>query len=244
MKERLRPIFRQARELDTYVHIDMEHYAYKDLTLQIFKEVCLEEEFRDWPDCGIVVQAYLPEAREDLEDLLKWVKRRGTPIWIRLVKGAYWDYETVVAEYRGWPCPVYTEKWQSDANFEQQTEFLMRHSDWLRPAIASHNLRSLSHAIAWARVLGLPDQAWEIQMLYGMAEEQQQLFTEMGHRVRVYMPFGEAIPGMAYLVRRLLENTSNDSFLRHAYDTSVDIADLLRKPQAQEQRLVGFQPSG
>ena len=67
-------------------------------------------------------------------------------------------------------------------------------------------------------------------MLYGMAEEQQQLFSELGHRVRVYMPFGEAIPGMAYLVRRLLENTSNDSFLRHAYDTDVDVADLLRSP--------------
>jgi len=76
----------------------------------------------------------------------------------------------------------------------------------------------------------VPQQAWEIQMLYGMAEEQQQLFTELGHRVRVYMPFGEAIPGMAYLVRRLLENTSNDSFLRHAYDTSVNVADLLQSP--------------
>ncbi|MCA9078826.1 MAG: proline dehydrogenase family protein, partial [Planctomycetaceae bacterium] len=87
-----------------------------------------------------------------------------------------------------------------------------------------------SHAIAWAKALDLPPQSWEIQMLYGMAEEQQQLFSELGHRVRVYMPFGEAIPGMAYLVRRLLENTSNDSFLRHAYDTSVDVADLLKAP--------------
>ncbi|MEZ6146557.1 MAG: proline dehydrogenase family protein [Planctomycetaceae bacterium] len=231
VKARLRPILRAAREHDAYIHIDMEHYAYKDLTLQIFKEVFLEDEFRDWPDCGVVIQAYLPEAGNDLEDLLSWVKDRGTPVWVRLVKGAYWDYETVVAEYRGWPCPVYQEKWQSDANFEEQTEFLMRNHEWLRPAIASHNLRSLSHAIAWANVLEVPQQAWEIQMLYGMAEEQQQLFAELGHRVRVYMPFGQAIPGMAYLVRRLLENTSNDSFLRHAYDTSVDVADLLKAPQ-------------
>ncbi|MCA9056788.1 MAG: proline dehydrogenase family protein, partial [Planctomycetaceae bacterium] len=106
VKSRLRPILRAAREQDAFVNIDMEHYAYKDLTLQIFKEVFSEDEFRDWPDCGIVVQAYLPEAHDDLEALLSWVKERGTPIWVRLVKGAYWDYETVVAEYRGWPCPV------------------------------------------------------------------------------------------------------------------------------------------
>ncbi len=233
VKERLRPILRAAREHDAFVNIDMEHYAYKDLTLRIFQEVFTEDEFRDWPDCGIVVQAYLPEAHDDLENLLSWVKERGTPAWVRLVKGAYWDYETVVAEYRGWPCPVYQQKWESDANFEEQTEFLMRNHEWLRPAIASHNLRSLSHAIAWARVLGVPQQAWEIQMLYGMAEEQQRLFSELGHRVRVYMPFGQAIPGMAYLVRRLLENTSNDSFLRHAYDTSVNVADLLRSPHTE-----------
>jgi RHH-type proline utilization regulon transcriptional repressor/proline dehydrogenase/delta 1-pyrroline-5-carboxylate dehydrogenase len=67
-------------------------------------------------------------------------------------------------------------------------------------------------------------------MLYGMAEEQQQLFSELGHRVRVYTPFGELIPGMAYLVRRLLENTSNDSFLRHAYDESTSLDDLFRRP--------------
>ena len=230
VKARLRPILRAAREQDAYVHVDMEHYAYKDLTLEIFQQVMIEDEFRDWPNCGIVVQAYLPEAEQDLQQLLDWVQKRGTPIWVRLVKGAYWDYETVVSAYRGWPCPVYTEKWRSDDNFERQTAFLMQHREWLRPAIASHNLRSLSHAIAWSRVLNVPGPAWEIQMLYGMAEEQQQLFSELGHRVRVYTPFGELIPGMAYLVRRLLENTSNDSFLRHAYDESVAIEDLLRRP--------------
>jgi RHH-type proline utilization regulon transcriptional repressor/proline dehydrogenase/delta 1-pyrroline-5-carboxylate dehydrogenase len=230
VKNRLRPVLRLAREQDAYVHVDMENYSYKDLTLEIFEQVMMEDEFRDWPDCGIVIQAYLPEAHADLERLLAWTKKRGTPIWIRLVKGAYWDYETVVSSYRGWPCPVYTEKWQSDDNFERQTEFLFRNREWLRPAIASHNLRSLAHAIAWSRALDVPRGAWEIQMLYGMAEEQQQLFSEQGHRVRVYTPFGELIPGMAYLVRRLLENTSNDSFLRHAYDDSVSVEALFRRP--------------
>ena len=230
VKERLRPILRAARERDAYVHVDMEHYAYKDLTLEIFQQVMMEDEFRDFPDCGIVIQAYLPDAENDLKALLKWVKKRGTPIWVRLVKGAYWDYETVIAEYRGWPVPVFMEKWQSDANFEQQTAFLMQNRDWLRPQIASHNLRSLANTIAWGEVLEIPKPNWEIQMLYGMAEEQQTLFSELGHRVRVYTPFGELIPGMAYLVRRLLENTSNDSFLRHAYDQDVDVVELLENP--------------
>ncbi|TWT56789.1 Bifunctional protein PutA [Thalassoglobus neptunius] len=236
VKERLRPIFRLARELNAYVHIDMENYECKPLTLQIFQEILMEDEFRDWPDCGIVIQAYLPDAGDDLQSLLSFAKERGTSIGIRLVKGAYWDYETITAEYRGWPCPVYTNKWESDHNFEVQTRFLFENYKYLRPAIASHNLRSLAHAIAWAEELKIPANAWEIQMLYGMAEEQQQLFSELGHRVRIYTPFGQLLPGMSYLVRRLLENTSNESFLRLAYDQSRSIDELLKDPQLTGQQ--------
>ncbi len=230
VKGRLRPLLRTAREHGAYVHVDMEQFAYKDLTLEIFKQVLVEREFRDVTDVGIVIQTYLPEAGADLEALLEWAKERGTPVWVRLVKGAYWDYETVVAQAHGWPVPVYQQKWQSDENFERQTRFLMENHEWLRPAIASHNLRSLAHAAAWARVLDIPTAAYEIQMLYGMGEEQARLFSEMGHRVRQYVPFGELIPGMAYLVRRLLENTSNDSFLRHSFTENVTVEDLLMKP--------------
>jgi proline dehydrogenase len=230
VKESLRPIFRLARRQDAFVNVDMEHFTYKDLTLQIFREICMEEEFRDWPDCGIVIQTYLSDAGEDLEMLHEWAQQRGTPVWVRLVKGAYWDFETISAEYRGWPFPVYREKWQTDENFERQTRFLMENHAWLRPAIASHNLRSLAHAMAWAEELGVNQRDWEIQMLYGMAEETQQLLSEMGYRVRIYTPFGELLPGMSYLVRRLLENTSNESFLRHAYDNDVSIDELLRNP--------------
>jgi len=230
VKERLRPLLRSARERDAYVHVDMEHYAYKDLTLEIFKQVLLEDEFRDFPDVGIVIQAYLPDAERDLVDLLEWVKGRGTPIWVRLVKGAYWDYETVVARARGWPIPVYLQKWESDQNFERQTRFLMENHAWLRPQLASHNLRSLAHAVAWAQAMDIPRAAFEIQMLYGMGGDQAQVFAEMGHRVRIYTPFGELIPGMAYLVRRLLENTSNDSFLRQSFRENVSVENLLMSP--------------
>jgi RHH-type proline utilization regulon transcriptional repressor/proline dehydrogenase/delta 1-pyrroline-5-carboxylate dehydrogenase len=230
VKRRLRPLLRAAREHDAYVHVDMEQYAYKDLTLDIFKQVLMEDEFRDFPDVGIVIQTYLPDARRDLEDLLEWVKHRGTAVWVRLVKGAYWDYETVVAKANDWSIPVYQQKWQSDENFERQARFLMENYEWLRPALASHNLRSLAHGIAWAKVLEVPSAAYEIQMLYGMGGEQAQLFSEMQQRVRVYTPFGELIPGMAYLVRRLLENTSNDSFLKQSYSQDVPVEDLLMNP--------------
>ncbi|MGE3316953.1 MAG: proline dehydrogenase family protein, partial [Planctomycetaceae bacterium] len=250
VKSRLRPLLRAARKHDAYVHVDMEQYEYKDLTLAIFKDVLLEEEFRDFPDAGIVIQAYLPEAERDLADLRDWAEKRGTPVSVRLVKGAYWDFETVVSKYRGWPVPVYQQKWESDANYERQTRYLMENANWLRPALASHNMRSLAHGIAWARKLGVPSSAYEIQMLYGMGGELAQLFAEAGHRVRVYTPFGELIPGMAYLVRRLLENTSNDSFLRQSFAENVSVEDLLMKPAdvgarapkpRQEEEPPGFQ---
>lgn len=227
---RLRPILRAARECEAFVNVDMEQYAYKPLTYEIFKRVFAEDEFRDVTDVGIVVQAYLRDSAEDLASLLEWSESRGTPVSVRLVKGAYWDYETVVALSHGWPVPVYRQKWQSDDNFERLTWVLMENHTRLRPAIASHNLRSLSHALAYAKVLDLPPGSFELQMLYGMASEQAELFSELGHRVRIYTPFGELIPGMAYLVRRLLENTSNDSFLKHSYDASASIEELLMQP--------------
>lgn len=230
VKQRLRPLLRCARKRSAYVHIDMEHYAYKDLTLRIFKEILLEDEFRDYADVGIVIQAYLPEAERDLTQLLAWSKKRGTPVWVRLVKGAYWDFETVHAQAANWPIPVYRQKWQSDACFERCTRLLMENYQQLRPAFGSHNLRSLSHAIAWAEQLKIPQNAFEIQMLYGMGGEPAQLFAEQGYRVRAYTPFGEMIPGMAYLVRRLLENTSNDSFLRASFSEDVAVEKLLMKP--------------
>jgi len=230
VKERLRPLLRSAREHDAYLHVDMEQYSYKDLTLAIFKDILMEDEFRDFRDVGIVIQAYLPDSERDAAELLEWARRRGTPIWVRLVKGAYWDYETVVCQAHGWPIPVYRQKWESDANFERLTRFLMQNYQWLRPALGSHNLRSLSHGIACAKQFGVPPHAYELQMLYGMGSDQAHLLADRGHRVRIYTPFGELIPGMAYLVRRLLENTSNDSFLRQSFTEHVSIEELLMKP--------------
>ncbi len=229
VRQRLRPILRLARELGAFVNIDMEQSSYKDVTLRIFKEVFDEAEFRDWPDVGIAIQAYLRDCRADLEGLADWARRRGTPVWVRLVKGAYWDYESVVAAQNDWPLPVWEQKAETDANFEAQTQFLIEHHEMLRPAIASHNVRSIAHALALAERHRVPPRGYEFQMLYGMADPIKAALVGMGHRVRVYTPFGQLLPGMAYLVRRLLENTSNDSFLL-AQQQGAAIDELLTRP--------------
>lgn len=230
VKARLRPILQRARENRVFVNVDMEQYAYKDLTLRIFREVLEEEAFRDWADVGIAVQAYLRDTLADLEQLARWAERRGTGVWVRLVKGAYWDYETVVAAQQGWPVPVFKHKPETDACYEDCTRFLMERYEWLRPALGSHNVRSLAHGLAVAQLLNLPPRSFEVQMLYGMADPIKDALVALGQRVRVYTPFGQLLPGMAYLVRRLLENTANESFLRASFTEHVPEEQLLMDP--------------
>ena len=228
---RLRKLLRTAREARAFVHVDMESYRTKDLTLAIFQQVMMEDEFRDTSDVGIVIQCYLRNAADDLSRLRDWAAKRGRPVWVRLVKGAYWDYETITARAIGWPVPVFGDKRETDINFERLTDFLMQNHQNLRPALASHNLRSLAHGMAVARHLGIGASGLELQMLYGMADAEKQALVDLGHRLRIYMPYGELIPGMAYLVRRLLENTSNDSFLRASFTEHVSAEKLLMNPR-------------
>jgi RHH-type proline utilization regulon transcriptional repressor/proline dehydrogenase/delta 1-pyrroline-5-carboxylate dehydrogenase len=228
---RLRPILHAARERQVFVNVDMEQHSFKDLTLRIFREILMEDEFRDWPDVGIALQAYHRQSADDLADLTHWVEKRGTPVWVRLVKGAYWDYETVIAAQKDWPVPVFTHKSETDANFERLTSFLLEHHEILRPALGSHNVRSLAFALAQAQKMKLPPGSLEIQMLYGMAEPLQNTLVSMGQRVRIYTPFGQLLPGMAYLVRRLLENTANESFLRASFTEHVPEEQLLMNPR-------------
>jgi RHH-type transcriptional regulator, proline utilization regulon repressor / proline dehydrogenase / delta 1-pyrroline-5-carboxylate dehydrogenase len=232
-KERLRPILRLARERGAFVNVDMEHYDAKDLTLRLFRELLSEAEFADLP-AGIVVQAYLRDSRDDLADLVAWSARRPVPITVRLVKGAYWDAETVHARAEGWTVPVFEDKAATDANYERCVRLLHDHHGSVRAAFGSHNLRSLAYAITYARHQGIPDTGYEIQMLYGMAEPMHAAMRRLGLRLRVYAPVGELVPGMAYLVRRLLENTSNESFVRHRFAEGRALEELVRPPDVGE----------
>ncbi len=228
-KARIRPLLRLARDLGAFVHFDMEHYDAKDMTLQLFRELLTEPEHADI-EAGIVVQAYTKDSRDDLADLIAFSSGRRTPITVRLVKGAYWDTETVHARAAGWPVPVFENKAETDANYERCVRLLHDHHGEVRAAFGTHNLRSLAYAVAYARTKGIPDTGFEVQMLYGMAEPMQAAVRRSGLRLRVYAPVGELVPGMAYLVRRLLENTSNESFVRHRYVEDRQLDDLLAPP--------------
>ena len=223
---------RGAIERHVFLNLDMEQYALKDLTLEVFKELLTEPEFKDYPHFGCVIQAYLRDSYKDIRDIVEFAKERKTPITVRLVKGAYWDYETIEAEQRGWPIPVYTNKAESDANYEACATLMLENWQHVRGAFASHNVRTIAATLTVAESLSVPKQALEIQMLYGMGDPIKKSLVDMGYRVREYAPIGELIPGMAYLVRRLLENTSNESWLRGKFAEGQSTDHLLRDPAA------------
>lgn len=231
VKDKLRQIFRTAIANGVFINLDMEQYAHKDFLLRVFEDLVLEPEFRAYPHWGIVIQAYLRDAAADVDRLIDLARRRGTPFTVRLVKGAYWDFEVVLARQKGWPVPVYLNKKESDANFELCTRKLLDAYPHIRLALGSHNVRSISAAIAYARAKGLDPRALELQMLYGMADSIKRTLVREGFRLREYATIGELIPGMAYLVRRLLENTSNESFLRSKFSDNISPEVLLKNPQ-------------
>ena len=231
VKGRLRPIFRKARDTGAFVNLDLEQFRYRDLTFTVFKELLEEDELAAYDDAGVVVQAYLRDAEDDLRGLIDWARERGRVITVRLVKGAYWDYETVQAAQEGWPAPVFTHKPDADVTYERLTRLMLEHPAQIRSAFASHNVRSLACAIATAEALGLQKDAFELQMLHGMGEPIKAAVQKLGLRLREYAPVGELIPGMAYFVRRLLENTANESFLRLTFAEGEDRERLVRVPQ-------------
>ncbi len=223
--EHLRRLLRTARELGAHVHVDMEWFDAHELVLGLALKTFAEPEFAEGPSSGIVIQGYLRDSEEELERVLEWARDnpRAIPLTIRLVKGAYWDHETIEAHQHGWMPPVWTQKTESDRCFERLTRRLIDAFPLVRPAIASHNLRSVAHAVAYARQVGLAAGDLEVQVLRGLGDDLQRALAAEGLRGRVYCPVGDLVAGMAYLVRRLLENTSNDSFLaRRASGVNLD----------------------
>ncbi|MEQ8462536.1 L-glutamate gamma-semialdehyde dehydrogenase [Coleofasciculus sp. E1-EBD-02] len=232
--DRIRILLRRAKELGAAVHFDMEQYVYKDMTLGILKELLIEAEFRDRTDLGITLQAYLRDSKGDLKDIITWAKERGNPLTVRLVKGAYWDQETIKSLQNHWQQPVYNQKSATDANFEEMTQLLLENHQYLYAAIGSHNVRSQAKAIAIAEQLNIPRRRFEMQVLYGMGDQLAKALVQRGHRVRVYAPYGELLPGMAYLIRRLLENTANSSFLRQSLEERP-VDELIAPPVVDEE---------
>jgi len=228
---RVRPLLRRAKELGAFIHFDLEQWSLHEITYRLFEQLAAEPEFAAWPHLGIVVQAYLKRADDDLDRLIALVQKRGAPLTVRLVKGAYWDYEVIHAGLHGYACPVFTRKAHTDANAERLAGRLLENRSALHGAFGTHNLRTIAATLARAESLGVKPEEFEVQMLFGMAETERTILRDLGYRVRLYAPVGDLITGMAYLVRRLLENTANSSFLRLSHHDKAEIGELLATPE-------------
>jgi RHH-type proline utilization regulon transcriptional repressor/proline dehydrogenase/delta 1-pyrroline-5-carboxylate dehydrogenase len=196
---RMRPLLRDARSHGAHIHIDMESLDSREAVLGLVLELLSEDEFASGPSAGVVLQAYLRDSGEQLDQILEWASscERTPPLQVRLVKGAYWDHELAEARQHGWPAPVYELKADSDRNFETLTHRLLEARPAVRVAIGSHNLRSVAHAIAVNKLLGAPDSELELQVLRGL-----------GDAARAAVAAALAMNGFAHAQLRLDTNAS------------------------------------
>jgi len=237
MLARIRPVYRKIRDLGGFLCIDTEMCKLRHVIIELYKRLRSDEEFKDYPHLGLAMQCYLKDSDADLNGLLAWSREMGLPISIRLVKGAYWDYEVLHARQSGWEVPVYTVKHETDLAFERCAEKILRNHDICHFAVASHNVRSVCAVMEMAKLLKVPKERIEYQALYGMAEPFRNALLKMTGQVRLYCPHGQLLPGMAYLIRRLLENTANESFLRQTFVDGIDTERLLEDPALALERV-------
>ncbi|HBO46149.1 MAG TPA: hypothetical protein DD670_19940, partial [Planctomycetaceae bacterium] len=232
MTQRLRPLLEFAAKHNILINFDLESFRLKDLTLALFENCASKFDF----PAGLAIQSYLRSGEQDAQRVIDWTKRTGRQVTVRLIKGAYWDYEVASAEQMGWPVPVWTDKRHTDACFERMAELFVAAAPrapgqgGVKLALGSHNVRSIAYTLALLKKYDLPESALEVQMLWGMADSLKVGLHQRGLRLREYAPIGEMIPGMAYLVRRLLENTSNQSWLKAGFFDNASDEQLLASP--------------
>ena len=235
VRKKLRGLLRLAKERQVFIHIDMEEYTLRDLTLRIVRDILSEEEFKDGVALGIVLQAYLRDAERTLDGILSWTKDLKHPLTIRLVRGAYWDQEVYQAKEHSWPSPVFLNKNDTDWMFEHLTERIIDEIPHVRLAAATHNIRSIAFAASLAHRKRISSDDFEFQLLYGMGASLKRALLDVGFSPRMYMPIGDPVWGMSYLVRRLLENVSSQSFVRRGIHEKENTDTLLRAPHPPDQ---------
>ncbi len=238
LRPRLRKLYRAAlthrfrradgSEVPKLVNLDMEAYRDLHLTVALFRSLLEEEEFSSLP-AGLALQAYLPDSFAVQEELTRWALARvaagGAPIRLRLVKGANLAAESVESSLRGWTVPVYATKAEVDANFKRMVTFGCQpeHVRGVELGIASHNVFDIAYAMtlrAWQRI----ESGVGFELLEGMADHLRRAVQEVADDVLVYGPVvgDEAMQcAIAYLIRRLDENTAPDNFLRNAFTMRV-----------------------
>jgi RHH-type proline utilization regulon transcriptional repressor/proline dehydrogenase/delta 1-pyrroline-5-carboxylate dehydrogenase len=227
---RLRRLYDAANSYQPakFVNLDMEEYRDLELTLAVFRRV-LDEASYATTGAGIVLQAYLPDSLPALEDLCAWARKRhdrsGGWIKVRLVKGANLAMEVVDAELHGWPAAPFATKAETDANYKRMLDVVLESDNdgAVRAGIASHNLFELAWAATQADLRGARHRV-EFEMLEGMAPAVAEAAAARLGGLLLYAPIvaqGDIEPAIAYLVRRLDENSGPDNFLTHSFSLQV-----------------------
>lgn len=228
---RLIKILKRSKDKKVFINIDAEHFQIRDAVLQIYHRVLIEnDEFADYELSGIVLQGYLKDASEHLDKIINLSKDRGIIVPVRLVKGAYWDVETTEFEAKSEVPPQFLNKEETDIHYRQLIIKIFENNNYVRLLLGSHNYSD--HCFAEAIRESYYPQSFKIehQCLDKTYEALSIAMTEMGWCVRNYVPIGDLIVGMGYLVRRILENSSQMGVLnlmRHNIKSKFDCPDKL-----------------
>ncbi|WP_322513972.1 bifunctional proline dehydrogenase/L-glutamate gamma-semialdehyde dehydrogenase PutA [Rhodopseudomonas palustris] len=228
---RLIDLARKAKDHDLAFTIDAEEADRLELSLELFAACLADPSLAGWDGYGLAVQAYQKRAAAVIDHVDALAQRFDRRLMLRLVKGAYWDSEIKRAQERGLPdYPVFTRKAMTDLNYQHCADKLLRLRPRIFPQFASHNALT----VATVHELAGGSDGYEFQRLHGMGEAlYARLRAEHPElRCRIYAPVGGHRDLLAYLVRRLLENGANSSFVAQAGDDTVPVAELLRRPEA------------
>jgi len=236
----LTTLVRRAANLGIQLTIDAEEADRLDLSLDVIEALAKDPATRQWPGLGLAVQAYGKRALDVIDWVAATARTYGRRMTVRLVKGAYWDTEIKRAQERGLDgYPVYTRKVTTDVSYLACVGRLFSHADVIYPQFATHN----AHSIASVLELAPAGADYEFQRLHGMG---RLLYAEAARqikefpRVRIYAPVGEHKDLLAYLVRRLLENGANTSFVNRFMDEEVAVAEIVRDPISEIERLESY----
>ncbi len=219
-----------AKSLDVGLTIDAEEVNRLDLSLDLFERLAAEPSLKDWNGLGLAVQAYGKRAKPVLEWLARLAETTQRVLPVRLVKGAYWDTEIKRAQEAGLETyPLFTRKVSTDVSYLACAKFMLAKRNLFYPQFATHN----AHTIAAVKIMAGEQGGYEFQRLHGMGQalyEQVVGPTKINLPCRIYAPVGSHEDLLAYLVRRLLENGANTSFVNRLADDDAPIADIIADP--------------
>ena len=218
-----------ARHYDIGLNIDAEEVDRLDLSLDLLEALCHAPSLQGWNGIGFVIQAYQKRCPYVIDFVIDLARRTGHRLMVRLVKGAYWDAEIKRTQEMGLPhYPVFTHKHHTDISYLACAHAMLMAKDVMFPQFATHNAATIAAIIQMASNNGAP---FELQRLHGMGEGvYREVLKNPTIRCRVYAPVGAHRDLLAYLVRRLLENGANSSFVHQLADDGVGMAELLKSP--------------